>query len=123
MIHLTKEMVSEYRAAALRGQEERIEGLAPMRDHAWVAARRAAEFLRQKFHATRVVVFGSLVRPECFTVWSDIDIAAWDIAPEETFHAISTILDIDKAFNINLVDVNACRPSILKRILQEGIEI
>jgi predicted nucleotidyltransferase len=32
--------------------------------------------------AQRVVVFGSLLRPECFNKWFDVDIAAWGIRQE-----------------------------------------
>jgi predicted nucleotidyltransferase len=123
VIKFTPELIAEYRAAALRGQEERVKQLAPLRERAWVTARRAAEILRDQFHVTRVVVFGSLVRPDCFTAWSDIDIAAWGIAPEDTLRAIAAVSDVDETIMVNLVDVNTCRSSILVMIAQDGIEI
>jgi predicted nucleotidyltransferase len=123
VIKFTPELIAEYRAAALRGQEERVKQLAPLRERAWVTARRAAEILRDQFHVTRVVVFGSLVRLDCFTAWSDIDIAAWGIAPEDTLRAIAAVSDVDETIMVNLVDVNTCRSTILEMIAQDGIEI
>jgi hypothetical protein len=39
---------------------------------AWEVARRAADLLRERFGATRVVAFGSLAHRGWFTSWSDL---------------------------------------------------
>ncbi len=79
--------------------------------------------LREQFPVTRVVVFGSLIHPGCFTPWSDVDIAAWGLRPEDTFRAIGVALDLDTEIPINLVDVGACRESILRVIEREGVDL
>jgi len=79
--------------------------------------------LREQFHVTRLVVFGSLVHEGCFTRWSDVDIAAWGIPPEDTFRAVGVVMDTSDEFVINLVDMNIARPSLLGVIEQEGVEI
>jgi len=112
-----------YRAAARRRQERERQELAQLQERAWQAARRAARLLKEQFGATRVVVFGSLVRRDCFTRWSDVDIAAWGIPPEDTFRAIGAVMDIDAEVEVNLVDVGACRPLLLSVIEQEGVEL
>jgi predicted nucleotidyltransferase len=89
----------------------------------WELAREAARVLREQFHAGRVVVFGSLLHETRFTEWSDIDIAAWDIPPELTFRAIGGVLDLDSSFEINLVDVNTCTPSLLQAIEREAVDL
>lgn len=70
-----------------------------------------------------MVVFGSLARESGFTRWSDVDIAAWGIAPEDTFRAIGAVMDLETEIPVNLVDVNTCRPSLLKAIQQDGIDL
>jgi len=117
------ERISLYRTSALRRLEEESTEMARRKESAWKSARRAARLLKEHFHATRVAIFGSLVRDGCFTRWSDVDIAAWGILPEETFRAIGAVLDSDKSFEINLVDVNACKPSLLEIIQREGVDL
>jgi predicted nucleotidyltransferase len=70
-----------------------------------------------------VVVFGSLVRKAGFTRWSDVDIAAWGIAPEDTFSAIGVISELDSDVAINLVDVNTARTSLIEVVERDGIEL
>ena len=71
----------------------------------------------------RIGLFGSLARDDGFTRWSDVDIAAWGIDPEETFRAIGALLDMNGAVEVNLVDVNTCRPSLLEEIERHGIDL
>jgi predicted nucleotidyltransferase len=121
--HLTSHEVDRYRQSALLRQIEAQTHVAQIQGKAWDTARYAAEKLRQQFLVTRVVVFGSLVHEGCFTRWSDVDIAAWGIPPEDTFRAVGVVMDTSDEFVINLVDVNIARPSLLGVIEQEGIEI
>jgi len=79
--------------------------------------------LKEQFQVSRVVVFGSLARGSGFTRWSDVDIAAWDIPPEDTFRAIGAVMDLDTDVPVNLVDVNTARPSLLTTIERDGIEL
>jgi len=122
-LDLTPEEVAEYRQAARLRWERKRREVARRREHAWEVARAAAQLLREQFAATRVVVFGSLVHEGCFTPWSDIDIAAWGIRPEDTFRAIGAVMDLDSEIEVNLVDVGACRPSLLAVIEKEGVDL
>ncbi len=72
---------------------------------------------------SRVVIFGSLTRKSGFTRWSDVDIAAWGIAPEDTFRAIGAIMDLGVEIPVNLVDVNTTRPSLFAVIEQDGVDL
>ena len=92
-------------------------------DKAWKAARSAAPLLKERFAATKVVLFGSLAHKGSFSRWSDIDIAAWGISPEDTFRAIGAVMEVSSDIEINLVDIGTCRPSLLTVIEKEGIEI
>ena len=122
-LNLTPEKLATYRATAQRRREQEKPELARRREQAWAAARQAAELLRAQFKATRVVVFGSLARESGFTRWSDVDIAAWGIALEDTFRAIGAVMDMNTAIAVNLVDMNTCRRSLLKVIQQYGVEV
>jgi uncharacterized protein len=120
---LTPEKLAIYRATAQRRREQEQPELDRRREQAWTAAHQAARLLREQFKATRVVVFGSLARESGFTRWSDVDLAAWGIAPADTFRAIGAILDMDTQIAVNLVDVNTCRPSLLNNIEQDGVDL
>lgn len=119
----TSEELAVYRAnaARLRDQDREMEKV--RREKAWAAARAAAELLRQEFHATRVVVFGSLARDGSFTKWSDVDIAAWGIDPKDTLRAIGVVMDMDAGVEINLVDVNTATPGLLEAIARDGVQL
>ena len=58
-----------------------------------------------------------------FTEWSDVDIAAWGIAPDQTFRAIGTVMDLDASIEINLVDVNTCTTSLRESIEAEAVDL
>ncbi len=122
-LELTREEVAMYRAAAWRRHEREQQELAQREKRAWELARRSALLLRERFATTRVVVFGSLVCKGCFTPWSDVDIAAWGICPDDTFRAIGAVMDITSEIEINLVDVNTCSASLLEVIEREGVEL
>lgn len=122
-LDLTPEKLARYRATARRRRKQEQPDLEQRREQAWAAARQAAQLLKEQFEATRVVVFGSLAHGSGFTRWSDVDVAAWGIAPEDTFQAIGAVMDLETEISVNLVDVNTCRPSLLKVIEQAGVEL
>ncbi|MBC7343339.1 MAG: nucleotidyltransferase domain-containing protein [Clostridia bacterium] len=120
---ISPEQMAIYRAAARRRMRGERQELARRRERAWKLAREAAALLKKEFGASRVVVFGSLLRSDCFTRWSDVDIAAWGIRPEDTFKAIGAVLDLDSTIEINLVDMGACRPSLRAVIERKGVDV
>jgi len=120
---LTEEEIALYRAAARQRKAREDQALAQRIERAWALARQAAALLKEQFGATRVVVFGSLTREETFTPWSDVDVAAWGIRMEDTFRAIGAVWDLDSEIEVNLVDVNIARASMLRSIEREGIDL
>lgn len=123
LLDLSPEKLVQYRRSAADRQTARADRIKPRATQAWEIARRAARLLREQFHATRVVAFGSLLHEQRFHEWSDIDIAAWGIPAEQTFRAIGAVMDLDPSFEINLVDVNACSPSLLTSIEQDSKDL
>lgn len=122
-MELSPDKIAHYRQAALQRQKQEEAELSRRRQLAWQIARQAAQLLRQEFNVSRVVVFGSLARQGSFNRWSDIDIAAWGIAPENTFRAIGAMMDLQAEISVNLVDVNTARSSLLAAIERDGISV
>lgn len=123
MMELSPEKIAHYRMSALQRQQQEEAEMGQRRQQAWQIARQAAHLLRQEFNVSRVVVFGSLAREGSFNRWSDVDIAAWGIAPENTFRAIGAVMDLGTEIPVNLVDVNTARPSLLAVIEQDGVPV
>lgn len=82
-----------------------------------------ARLLRERFGATRVVVFGSLTRRAWFGAWSDIDLAAWDIPADRFYRAVAAVTGVSPDFAVDLVDPESYRPAVRRSIEQEGIDL
>lgn len=93
------------------------------KEKAWQVARTAANLLREKFGAQKVVLFGSLADSTHFTRWSDIDLAVWGIAPERFYEAVADITGMSTDFKIDLVDADNCAAGLQENINQEGVSL
>lgn len=122
-LQLSPEKITLYRATAIKRQKEAEAQVGQRRQKAWELVQQAAQLLREQFGVSRVVVFGSLVRDYGFTQWSDVDIAAWGIAPTDTFRAIGAVMDLDAEIAVNLVDINTAHPTLLASIERDGIPV
>lgn len=123
LLELSPEKIALYRTTAQERRQREQPELKRREQEAWRVARQAAQLLRAEFKVTRVVLFGSLARQQGFTRWSDVDIAAWGIAPEDTFRAMGSVMDLGSEIAINLVDVNTARPALLASIARDGVEL
>jgi uncharacterized protein len=92
------------------------------RERAWAAARLAAGLLKARYHASKVIVFGSLVETDRFNPWSDIDLAAWGIDPADYFEAVARVLDIGGDIKIDLVRGERSKPRLRDAVAQ-GVEL
>ncbi|MCS6911112.1 MAG: hypothetical protein NZM11_11205 [Anaerolineales bacterium] len=92
------------------------------RSRAWQVAQQAAALLKSRYHASRVVAFGSLIQAERFRLWSDVDLAAWGLAPEDYFEAVARVLDIGGDIRLDLVMAERCKPA-LREAIQQGVEL
>ena len=93
------------------------------RERAWRVARAAAKVLREQFGATRVVAFGSLAHRDGFTLWSDLDLAAWGIAPGAFYRAVAVVTGISPEFKVDLVAPEDCQPTFRHVIEREGVAL
>ena len=90
---------------------------------AWHTAHRIAAMLYEDFGATQVALFGSLVTPESFSKWSDIDIAIWGIPNDKYFRAMSEAVNISGLFKVDLVDFENCKELFREKIQSQLIPI
>ena len=120
---LTDEERKAYRqAAAARLRRER-EALERRRRRAWEVARRVADLLKKRYGATRVVVFGSLVHPDRFTAWSDVDLAVWGMEYRQYLRAVAFTHGLDGEVPVHLVDAATCSPALLSAAERDGVEL
>ena len=120
---LSDEERKTYRLSARVRTRRSDQAMKKREKQAWMLARQAADLLRKRYGARRVMVFGSLAHKDCFTLWSDVDLAVWGLHPEDTFKAMGAVQDLDADIEINLVDVSTGSPSLIHEIESEGIEI
>ena len=90
----------------------------------WILARKAAKPLKSEFAAEKFFVFGSLLHELSFTLWSDIDLSASEIATADKYYAaVAAVSDLSSSTRIDLVDMESCRPSLRDTILKVGVEL
>lgn len=88
---------------------------------AWQLARQAAALLKEEYGVDRVVAFGSLTHSGRFTRWSDVDLAAWGLTPDNWLHAIGAVRALSDEIDINLVDMTCCSPELAVSILRDEV--
>jgi predicted nucleotidyltransferase len=103
-----------------RARRARVEA---RRLQAWEVARRAAALLRERFKATQVKVFGSLVRPALFHERSDVDLAVWGLDERDYFRAAGAVLDLDPVIAVDLIEAEFARPPLLAVIERDGMSL
>ncbi len=91
------------------------------RERAWQLVHEAARLLKEEYHVQRVVVFGSLIHPGRFTLYSDVDLAAWGLTSKTWLRAMHAVSELSHDIELNLVDVGCCRPAMLDSIEREGV--
>ena len=114
-----------YRKSARKRQHAVQESRRIRHEHAWDVARRAASLLREHFAASRVVVFGSLLRPEVFDERSDVDLAVWGVADEKYLRAVAAVTALDKEISVDLIKMEPGLQSntAISSQVETGVEI
>ena len=81
-----------------------------------------AAMLRERFGATRVILFGSLARGR-FRLDSDIDLAVTGIPTADFFRAYAEAMSLAGEFKLDLLDLADCPPSVQTAVLKQGIPL
>ena len=125
MRHLTEETRQEIIAEVLAARENREQFLLEMKQRqkkGLELAKKCANFLKEKYGVSKVVLFGSLLDYEQMTPHSDIDLAVWGLPEKDYFKAVGFFLEIADNFSIDLVEIQHARSYILSAINQ-GVEL
>ena len=93
------------------------------RDEALEVAKQAAELLRNRFNAKKVVLFGSTATNVGFSEFSDIDLAAWGIPADQYYLAVASLTGLSSRFKIDLIDPDSCLESMRDSISSQGVLI
>ncbi|ACB00115.1 MULTISPECIES: nucleotidyltransferase family protein [Cyanophyceae] len=112
-----------YYQSALKKSQKKFEINKNHQKNSLYLAKQAAIILKEKFNASKVALFGSILDLETFTQWSDIDIAAWGLEPSETLLAMDTVQSLSDEIEINLVDINTVKSEVYQSILKNHQEI
>ena len=120
---LTAEQLATFGATMRRRVADDARRLRERRDAAWGVAREAADLLRARYGATRVIVFGSLADGAHFSAHSYIDLAARGLAPSDHYTALGRLSALSPDFEFDLVDLDTCPAELLGAILAGGIPL
>jgi predicted nucleotidyltransferase len=116
------ESLAVYRQTARERAQRTAQARRQRREKAWEVARAAATLLKSRYHAARVVAFGSLIQSDRFHLWSDVDLAVWGLAPADYFEAVARVLDIGGEIKVDLIMVEKCKP-ILREAISKGTDL
>lgn len=84
-------------------------------------AHQAASILRQEFGVSRVVLFGSARSPTAFHETSDLDIAVWDLSPDDYICAVARLMELPD-FSIDLVEAETAQ-TYLQSAIDQGLDL
>ncbi len=116
------ESLTVYRQTARERAQRTAQARRQRREKAWEVARAAAALLKSRYHATRVVAFGSLTEPDRFHLWSDVDLSVWGLAPADYFEAVARVLDIGGEIKVDLIMAEKCKP-FLHEAIAKGTDL
>ena len=118
-----QEEMASYRPWKALEHYRQDHSLSMRRSHAMDVAHKAAHILKERYGATRVLVFGSLAHGIWFTPRSDIDLFVDGIPAEKFFQAEAEIEELASGFKVDLVDSRECSPELQKQVEEEGVEL
>jgi predicted nucleotidyltransferase len=116
------EQLARYRAGLQQKLKQQQQQQLQRQQRGWQVAREAAQRLKSRWGASKVVLFGSMLEPAKVHARSDIDLAVWNLPTHDYYRAVADLLDLDPDFSIDLVEIAYAKPGILSAI-QAGVEL
>jgi predicted nucleotidyltransferase len=105
-----------------RRLEEEEEAKIRLREEAVGSARRIARVLVEDFGARRVCLLGSVLSPEEFTKWSDIDMVVFGLSPDLYFKALARAWRLlPRGMELDLIPYEDADAFLKERVLKEGM--
>ena len=100
-------------------QQQQIAQVEMLKQQAWQDVNQVVSILREKFGATRILVYGSLLTDR-FSVDSDIDIAVEGVPATQFFEALATVNQGCDRW-IDLKPIESLESYFWQRIQSQGI--
>ena len=124
-LELTREGWQPYIDAARRRPAPSKPTAAELRERDQLVdrARQVSEQLKARFGARRGILFGSAVDPVWFDADSDVDLAVEGLAPGVFWQAWGLAEDIIGDRSVDLIEIETARPSLLRSIRRDGLEL
>jgi predicted nucleotidyltransferase len=104
-------------------EKRQAEEIKSIRSNAINMARKVAAMLKEKYDAKKVILFGSIVKSDYLHEKSDIDLLVYGIKSEDFLRAGADTWKISGCFDVDIVPAEIAHKNILKRALEEGIEL
>lgn len=112
-----------YLEHARRERDRRIRENAGRLDRAWAVAREMAEFLRAKYHPTRIRLIGSMLVPGMFGEWSDIDLVIEGVSFLDYLRAWNDLEEHFTEFKVDVIDIETVSDLMRQRIDESGVDL
>ena len=113
--------------AARRSYRERQHTRRQALQTRWAAAKNDADAIvtgiRERWHPERIVVWGSLLRPELFAEYSDIDIAVEGVIDMEQWSEMERWALQQTDLPLDLIPLDKIHPEHRTRILEKGVVV
>ena len=116
-----KTYVGPARKALAASESESI--VDPARELLWLRIRAAAEMLKSRFGARRVVLFGSLAHQAWYAPHSDVDLAVEGLPPSAYWSAWRLVEEMIGDRSVDLLDIETSSDSLRRSIDEHGIAL
>jgi predicted nucleotidyltransferase len=121
---ISEEKLDAYRRSARLRTAEGARRCRELRKRAFAVAVRASDLLKKEYSVESVYLFGSLAEETAvFDERSDVDLAVRGLDGNAYYRVLSRLLDIDHAFDVDLIELETAPESLLVKIEKEGIRL
>jgi predicted nucleotidyltransferase len=93
------------------------------RDRLLALVRQAAQVLKTRFGAKRVILLGSMVRPDRFTPQSDVDVVVEGLRADAYWEAWRVVEEIVQDRPVDLIDLDGATESMRRSVERYGIDL
>lgn len=104
-------------------ERRKAEEIESIRRDAMDKAKKIAIFLKEKYGAKRVILFGSIVKSSYLHKRTDIDLLVEGIKSNDFLRAGADAWTISSPFDVDIVPVERADQYLLSRALEEGVEL
>ncbi len=103
-----------------RRAHQRRDDCLDLHSRAAADAQRIVELIRSRFEPRKIVQWGSLLHPDSFREYSDIDIALEGITDAATFFRLLREAEQLTSFDLDIVQLERIEPEYRALILEKG---